>query len=194
MRYTDEPELLQRLSEGDEGAFRLLFERYYPRIREFVGGIVKSDEVAEDIAQDTFVKVWERRENFYLSDYKRSIAGGGILSFGGYVYVTARNAALNSLRHSGKMQNMTPPPAACSGDSFENEYYAREVELLIRLVVERMPSRRRRIFELSRYDGLDNGTIAKMMKISKKTVENQLSLALTELRHILALAAMLLLV
>ena len=193
MRYTDEPELLQRLSEGDESAFRTLFERYYPRIREFVGCIVKSDEIAEDIAQDTFVKVWERRDNFYLSDYKRSIAGGGIVSFGGYVYVTARNAALNALRRSGRVQDVAQI-AARPGDSFENEYYAREIELLIRLVVSRMPSKRRRIFELSRYDGLDNGTIAKMMKISKKTVENQLSLALSELRHILALAAVLFLV
>ena len=73
-----------------------------------------------------------------------------------------------------------------SSDSMEEEYYAREKELLIRLVVCRMPEQRRRVFELSRYMGMDNQTIATTLNISKKTVENHLTLALRTLRAALA--------
>lgn len=68
--------VIKRLSEGDQSAFRAVFEHYYPRVCEFVRRLVKSDALAEDVAQDIFVKVWERREIF----------GVEVRSFGNYIY------------------------------------------------------------------------------------------------------------
>ena len=64
MPLDSEYELMQRLSAGNEDAFGELFGRYYPRVCAFVGCIVKEESTAEDIAQDIFLKIWERRDIF----------------------------------------------------------------------------------------------------------------------------------
>lgn len=65
MSHEYEHRLMQRLSEGDEKAFRELFDSYYPKVRAFVECIVKESDTADDIAQDIFAKIWERREIFW---------------------------------------------------------------------------------------------------------------------------------
>lgn len=173
MAFEIDNKVVKRLSEGDQSAFRAVFEHYYPRVSEFVRRIVKDEASAEDITQDIFVKVWERREMFAVE----------VQSFGSYIYVMSRNAAINALHRTGRITTLaeytaSPPLAA----SLEEDYYAREKELIIKLVVCRMPEQRRRIFEMSRYMGLDNQTIASTLGLSKKTVENHLTLALRTLR------------
>lgn len=169
--------VVKRLSEGDQTAFRMLFEHYYPRVYEFVRRIVKSDTLAEDVTQDIFVKIWERREMF----------GVEVHSFGKYIYVMSRNAAINSLRRSGRISPLAEESVNRADNfSVEEDYYAHEKELIIRLTVCQMPEQRRRIFEMSRYMGMDNQTIATTLNLSKKTVENHLTLALKTLRSALA--------
>ena len=177
MSSNNEHILMRQLSEGNQTAFRELFETYYPRVRSFVACIVKEEGAAEDIAQDVFVKVWERREIFRE----------GVVSFGGYLYRMARNAALNEIRRTANLNSadVRLGETLSDGASDEEEYYAREKELFIKLVVCRMPEQRRRIFEMSRYLHMDNQTIADALHLSKKTVENHLTLALKELRHAL---------
>ena len=161
--------IIKRLSEGDQGAYRIVFEHYYPRVWEFVRRMVKSESLAEDVTQDIFVKIWERREMF----------GVEIHSFSNYLYVMSRNAAINALRHSGRVTPLAEDAIlSIDNHSVEEDYYAREKELIIRLTVCRMPEQRRKIFEMSRYMGMDNQTIAHTLNISKKTVENHLTLAL----------------
>lgn len=170
MPLDSEYELMQRLSAGNEDAFGELFGRYYPRVCAFVGCIVKEESTAEDIAQDIFLKIWERRDIFQ----------GRVASFNGYVYRMARNAALNAIRQMTNIdwEQYIQIEETLPDESFEKEYYSREKELFIRLVVCRMPEQRRRIFEMSRYAGMDNQAIADELKISKRTVENHLTLAL----------------
>ena len=179
--------LTEKISMGEEGAFRALFNISYPKVLAFITCIVKEQSDAEDIAQDIFVKIWERRE--MLPDHVTSLTG--------YIYRMSRNAALNKLRRSANLQyvseldqHASDYSESASGTEIENEYYAREKALFIRLVVNRMPKQRRLIFEMSRYHGLDNQSIADILHISKKTVENHLSLALKELREALAILAM----
>lgn len=148
MPLDSEYELMQRLSAGNEDAFGELFGRYYPRVCAFVGCIVKEESTAEDIAQDIFLKIWERRDIFQ----------GRVASFNGYVYRMARNAALNAIRQMTNIdwEQYIQIEETLPDESFEREYYSREKELFIRLVVCRMPEQRRRIFEMSRYAGMDN--------------------------------------
>lgn len=168
--------VIKKLSEGDQGAFRIVFDLYYPKVYEFVRRLLKDDAQAQDVAQDIFVKIWERREMF----------GVEVKQFGRYIYVMSRNAALNSLRSLGRLSPLAENVALQShAESVEEDYYAREKELIIRLTVCSMPEQRRRIFEMSRYMGMDNQTIATTLNISKKTVENHLTLALKTLRSVL---------
>ena len=177
MAFDIDPKVIKRLSEGDQGAFRVVFEHYYPRVYEFIRRIVKSDTISEDIAQDIFVKIWERREMF----------GVEVQSFGKYIYVMSRNAAINAIRRTGRITPLVEDTVNRSENfSIEDDYYAREKELIIRLTVCQMPEQRRRIFEMSRYMGMDNQTIATTLNLSKKTVENHLTLALKTLRSVLA--------
>ena len=67
----------------------------------------------------------------------------------------------------------------------ENDYYRKEKELLIKLIVDQMPEQRKRIFMMSRYQGLSNDQIAKSLGLSKHTIENNISLALKELREVM---------
>jgi RNA polymerase sigma-70 factor (ECF subfamily) len=77
MAFDVDSNIIKRLSDGDQSAFRVVFEHYYPRVSEFIRRIVKSDSLAEDITQDIFVKVWERREIFGIE----------VQSFDKYIYV-----------------------------------------------------------------------------------------------------------
>jgi len=131
MPLDSEYELMQRLSAGNEDAFGELFGRYYPRVCAFVGCIVKEESTAEDIAQDIFLKIWERRDIFQ----------GRVASFNGYVYRMARNAALNAIRQMTNIdwEQYIQIEETLPDESFEKEYYSREKELFIRLVVCRLP-------------------------------------------------------
>jgi RNA polymerase sigma factor (sigma-70 family) len=93
MEFDINTAIIKRLSEGDQGAYRIVFEHYYPRVWEFVRRMVKSESLAEDVTQDIFVKIWERREMF----------GVEVHSFSNYLYVMSRNAAINALRHSDRI-------------------------------------------------------------------------------------------
>ena len=72
-----------------------------------------------------------------------------------------------------------------SENSLEEEFYAKETQLIIDLVVQKMPPQRKKIFELSRYKGVSNDEIATSLNISKKTVENHLNAALKEIKKAL---------
>ena len=113
--------------------------------------------------------------------------GVEVQSFGKYIYVMSRNAAINAIRRTGRLTTLADDVAnRAENFSIEDDYYAREKELIIRLTVCQMPEQRRRIFEMSRYMGMDNQTIATTLNLSKKTVENHLTLALKTLRSVLA--------
>ena len=111
------PQIIQRLSEGDQSAYRVVFEHFYPRVWEFIRRIVKSDTIAEDVAQDIFVKVWERREMFSIA----------VQSFSSYLYVMSRNAAINALRHYGRISPLVDEAFNDqTNNSVEEDYYAQE--------------------------------------------------------------------
>ena len=165
--------LVHLFSQGKESAFQKLFEMYYPCVLKFIRSIVKKEEVAENLAQDVFVKMWERRDAF--SPSKRSIK-----NFSGYLYTVARNSALNQLRRG--IKSVAFYEGYLDPVTIEDEYYAKEQELLIKLTVYEMPEKRRRVFVMSRYEGVDNETIAATLNISRKTVENHLTAALKQIR------------
>lgn len=169
-------ETVDYLQESDQKSFEQIFVAYYGKIKTFIRAIIKSETDAEDITQDIFVKLWINRHEI---DPQKSINA--------YMYTAARNAAFNHLKHrtvsdkylaNHRLQEVEVTP--------EEWMYAREIELLMEMAVSQMPAQRQMIYRMSRNSGLENDDIAQQLGISKKTVENQLSLALKELRRIIA--------
>jgi RNA polymerase sigma-70 factor (ECF subfamily) len=95
-----------------------------------------------------------------------------------------KNAALNHLRDKKFAVEISDIPILDDKD-IELDYYRKEKELLIKLAVEQMPPQRRKIFTMSRYQGMSNDEIAKSLGLSKHTVENHLSISLKEIRELM---------
>lgn len=172
-----EKEYIKELRDGDHKAFEKIFITYFKRVKLFICGIIKSEAEAEELAQDVFVRLWTNREAINTNN-----------PIGAYLYTIAKNCAFNYLKHKQVEQtylgynpfdNKVPTP--------EEELYAHEMSLLVEMIVNEMPIQRRRIYILSREKGMSNRDIAEKLGISKKTVENQLSLALQKLRKIILL-------
>ena len=170
---------IERLALGDHDAYRYFFMKYFPKMKYFIAHIVKSEAIAEELAQDVFEKIWISR-----------IELPGIRSFNSYLYKMSKNIALNYLDRkyveNRYIENSSIPSYDFSQvASIEKEIDAKEIESLIRMEVEKMPEQRRKIFMMSRFENLKNEEIAQELNITKKTVENHLNLALKQLRKVL---------
>ena len=170
-------EIILQLRDGSHSAYEKIFVAYYGKIKYFINGFIKSEETAQELAQDIFLKLWERRESI---DPEKSL--------GYFMYTMARNATFNFLKH--KLVHSTYVSRFSAGEhlelSTEEKVYANEIGLIVAMAVKKMPSQRRKIYELSRHEGLTNDEIATKLGLSKKTVENQLSIALKELKKVIS--------
>ena len=171
----NEKDILERISEGEEPAFRELFSWYYPKVLVFLTEILKDREVAEDIAQDVFARVWLLRSTI-----------PEIRSFGSYLYAMTRNSALLYLKKHRPSVTIEDFDFAVD-QSVDSHLTAEEKAERIREVVGNMPERRRRVFTLSRDEGKSNDEIAEILGIKKKTVENLMNAALKDIRRVLCL-------
>ncbi|MCI2107333.1 MAG: RNA polymerase sigma-70 factor [Bacteroidales bacterium] len=167
---------VRQLSDGDKNAFEILFLKYQPKVITFLSGFLQDKELAHDMAQDIFFKVWQDRAK--LSNVK---------SFQSYIFSMAHNAMCNYFKHSlvrekYDLEQMLRPIIASNP---EESMFANELQDLVNLKVEQMPEKRKRIFKMSRSEGLSNEEIAKRLNISKRTVENYLSAALKDIRDML---------
>lgn len=169
---------IKALSKGDQNAFKVLFLRFHPKLVNFLTGFIKDEEVANDMAQDIFIKIW--RNHSCLSNVK---------SFSSYLFMMAHNAICDYFDHSlvSKKYTIEMLLRPLETENPEEKLFADELQSLIEIKIEQMPPRRGEIFKMSRIQGLSNEAIADKLNISKRTVENQITLALRELRQMLAL-------
>lgn len=171
-----EIETLTALKNGEVKAFDTLFISYFGKVKCFIKGLLKSEVDAEDLAQDIFIKLWINHASL---DPEKSINA--------YLYTMARNAAFNFLKHKFVLETYASDYTISDNPDTPDELlYAKEIALLIEMAVCQMPEQRRRIYRLSRNEAVSNDEIAACLNISKKTVENQLSLALQDLRKVIA--------
>ena len=174
-KYTDERLLMEMRQEGvDVVAYERLFHRYYPMVFNFTKAMVKSPAIAEDIAQNSFMKLWVNR--FTLQPD---------LSVKNYLYVIARNEAINYLR-SAQTKNVglgVQQEAHHQEPTIDDWMSYAETNTLIKNNIEALPPQRRTIFKMSRYDHMSNIEIAVKLNLSVRTVEKHIELALKDLRR-----------
>lgn len=173
----NETELRQRISWGDEAAFYTLYNHYRPLLRHFALNLTKSDADAEDILQETFIRVWLFRDRIEEVENMRA----WIFTVSARVCYEFLRRQLNYRKKIESFSHLpgTKPEQPTPYDAFK----LGEVSALIKEVVEAMPAKRRQIFQMSRDENLKPSEIASHLSLSVGTVKNVLTMALKEIRE-----------
>jgi RNA polymerase sigma-70 factor (ECF subfamily) len=169
----NESELLERLRAGDDAAFDAIFRMYYAQLVGTVQGILTERALAEEIVQDVMLELWRRRASLSVKD-----------SLKAYLFQASRNRALNHIRHRRVEERAVAfmDTAATAPATAHSALVQREIDAAMREALAQLPERCREVFELSRVQGLKYAEIARVLDISVKTVEGQMSKALRVLR------------
>lgn len=167
--------------EHREEEFQDFFTLNFPKVKHFAKMLLKSEEDAEDVAQDIFLKLWMQPEIWQ-----------GKQDMDGYIYSMTKNLILDRFKHihvEREYLNVVVPDTLLSelvGENYvlERMYY-KDIQLLVRLTLERLPEKRVQIFRMSRFMRLSNKEIAERLDLSVRTVEHQIYLVLAELKKTL---------
>jgi RNA polymerase sigma-70 factor (ECF subfamily) len=176
LTYIDDSALLARIKASDREAFRGLFERFQPVLFRNTLYRVKDSDLAHDIVQETFVRLWVHRARLKphlpLLPYLFRINANLVRDY--YKWAAVR------LRHAEGLAGARRQAADDPGELMDARMLEEEIS---RIINTHMPARVRTVFLLSRVEGKTNPEIARMLGSSPKTVENQLGHALRILRR-----------
>lgn len=157
--------LVRELSKGNLLAFNALFRDYGNRLYRFALGYLKSEDEAEELVQEVFTIIWEKR-----ADLKEE------LSFKSYLFTIAFNIIKKHFRTKAQISEYFKSRISDDSDMHTTEKINYEsLHQYITDLVNKLPERRKIIFIKSRFEGLNVKEIAEELKISHKTVENQLT-------------------
>lgn len=170
-------------TESYRKKFEEIFIQYFPKVRTFAAILLKSEQEAEDVAQDIFVKLWEQPE-LWEGDLVRN-----------YLYAMVKNHIFNRIKRKNieykyinSQLNLHSLEEITEFKDPLNEIYLEELQLLLKLSLEQLPDKRRQIFEMSRFQHLSNNEIAEKMNLSVRTVEQHIYLVLKELKKLFLIA------
>ena len=170
----DEKELILQVSAGSEHSFAELFNRYKNKLYSFIVSLSGSNQLAEDVVQDVFLKVWQKREDL-----------GNIDNFSCYLFRMAHNHALNIIKRMAKetliISKITRQSEAAAAEPFFELEYKDTRSHYIKSV-EKLPPQQRLVFTMSREKGLKQQEIARMLNITVPTVKSHMTQALRFLR------------
>ncbi len=169
--------VLSRIRAGDQEAFASLVEETWDDLVEHLAWILGSREAAQDAAQEAMIRIWERREEWHEGSAR------------GLVFRIGRNAALDARRREKvRLRWRTEQVEASSPlpEGPEEEVRWSEYEGRLRSALDALPPPRREVVELVRLRGLTHREAAELLGLSQQTVANRMTLALAELRTLLA--------
>jgi RNA polymerase sigma-70 factor (family 1) len=168
----NESHLVDSLSKGNLLAFNTLYKEYCGPLYRFAVGYLKSGAEAEELVQEVFTIIWEKRE--YLKSE---------LSFKSYLFTIAFNIIRKHFRNKAYLSEYFKTGVNADFDlETSQKITCDSLNQYINELVNKLPQKRREIFIKSRFEGLCIKEIAEKMKISHKTVENQLTSALKLIR------------
>jgi RNA polymerase sigma-70 factor (ECF subfamily) len=171
-KMENESQLVYNLSRGNLLAFNTLYKEYSGRLYRFAIGYLKSETEAEELVQEVFTIIWEKR-----AELKEE------LSFKSFLFTIAFNIIRKHFRTKSYFAEYFKSELNPDVDMQTSQKITyNSLHQYITELVNKLPERRKEIFIKSRFQGLTIIEIAEEMKISHKTVENQLTDALKFIR------------
>jgi RNA polymerase sigma-70 factor, ECF subfamily len=174
-------QLFENIQLGDKAAFEALFKKLYPRLNDFAYKVVKNSDIAKDIVQDVFIKIWEKRKEVET------------INIEAFIFKAVKNQCLTHIKHikivenvNLKLSNISEVEELYRIDFVGNEPYLlieKELQQQIERVINTLPEQCKNVFKLSRVDGLKNREIAENLGINIKNVERHITRALVEFRN-----------
>ncbi|KAF0199383.1 MAG: RNA polymerase sigma-70 factor ECF subfamily [Bacteroidetes bacterium] len=167
---------LLALKQGDVKVFESVFREFYAPLCVHARRYLIDPDVAEEVVQDMFFKMWERRDALIITS-----------SLAAYLYKSVTNHSLNHIKYQSHLRKYQEYVGFRTEDhqsvSVHDALVHSDLEKQLISLVKSMPERRRMIFEMSRLEGLRYHDIAEKLGISLKTVEIQMSKALEFMRE-----------
>lgn len=174
---SDEIQLLEKLIQGSEAAFKQIYVLYYTKLYRLALKFVKSEELAKEIVQDIFVKVWEHRHTINKE-----------LSFAAFIYKIAHNHIFNILKRASmevSVKKKIMEAAEIASNQTENVVIAAEYESLAIDAIQQLPPQRKLVFQLCRIEGKTYEEVALALGISKSTVRDHMVKAIKYIKEYL---------
>ena len=170
--------MLAAVALNDQSAYKELFILLHGRLKQFAYSILKSNEEAEELVSDIFIRVWEKRDQLPAIE-------SPLL----YFFAAAKNLALTRLGKQKQQQSISGEDWLVQMNSIyfdpEKLLITEEMMRQVKKAINDLPPRCRLIFKLVKEDGLSYKQVAAILDISTKTVDSQLCLALKKLAAIL---------
>lgn len=173
--------VIDGLKKGDRLIFEEVYREYYIPLCYYCLRYVENFSDSEGMVQELFLKLWDKHEELEINS-----------SLNAYLYRAVQNYALNYLNKIKTKEKHKERYFAVQGqqqygnfDSGLIKLEEKELRMILKHAILKLPEKRRRIFELSRFDGLKFEKIAEKLSISVKTVETQMTKALKYLRVVL---------
>lgn len=170
-------EIVKQLTKGDEPSFKVVFNHYFPKLFHFIREYIPNDDLAENLVQDTFLILWNKKENLQEDT-----------NLNAWLYTVARNHCLKKLRDdktrrslffsglSNELELELNIDALSGLDTTELTFI--EIQRIVDETLENLSPQCRTVFEMSRFSDKKNKEIAKELHISIKAVEGQITKAL----------------
>lgn len=161
------------LSPGSTIQFEQVFKEHFRALHAYAYTIVSEDDMAEEIVQNVFCKMWERRDRIEITQSVKA-----------YLYKSVYHESINYLRHLKKKRAYQAHAVHVmeNSNNASEKTTLRELELKLEQALKELPERCRTIFQMSRFESLKYQEIADQLGLSIKTVENQMGKALKILR------------
>lgn len=167
-----ESDLLALVAGGDERAFAELFECYYRQLGEYVYRLTESIVVSEEIVQDVFIKIWQKREILASLD-----------SFTYYLFILSKNQTLNYLRKVAKEKIKQTEWLKAFDENSDGDYLLEEYHNLIDNAVEKLPPQQKKVYQLTRIERLKHEEVAEILGLSVETVKKHAKLAIKAIKN-----------
>lgn len=172
--------LMERIRDGNRTSLGILMERYWSPLVAYASAVAESEDDAEDVVQETFVRVWRQRATWTPSG-----------AVNAYLYRITRNLALNAHRDRTARRGREERGGAGLFGAGSSRNPDRDLETAslradVEAAIALLPKRRRDVFLLSRFHGLTHVEIAQTLGLSPQTVANHMSAALADLRNALS--------
>jgi RNA polymerase sigma-70 factor (ECF subfamily) len=170
-------ELWNAVRRDDEVAFTALFDRYWVRLYKLAKNYLKNQETSEELVHDIFLNIWNRRGTLEIG------------SFQAFLLTAARYQVYNRMRAAKPVMlvlgDTLPANEPFQNNEGEDHLIEQELQRELQQYLVQLPKRCQEIFYMSRVKNLSNQEIADSFGVSKRTVENQITIALKHLRSCL---------